>query len=279
MSSGLQSAADEARSSRQHGAPRAGEGARDVLRLTDVSVSFHNRASSLVAVESLAFGVPENQVVALLGPSGCGKSTTLRLIAGLQTFEKGRFETAFAARAGSAFGGISMMFQSPALLDWKTVEQNVELPLKIKGVRRKEAAPLVENLLDIVGLSDFARRRPYELSGGMQQRVALARALVTEPALLLLDEPFGALDAITRDEMCVEVERVTRGRSMTTILVTHSISEAIFLADRILVMAARPGRIIEDLAVPLGHPRHLDDRTSEAARSLEVSLLSALAPR
>ena len=176
-----------------------------VAALSDVSVVFGNKGKKLVALDRISLKLGRNEVVSLVGPSGCGKSTSLRVIAGLAKPTAGSVQVN-VDRKTKALGGFSMMFQTPSLLDWRTVLGNVLLPLEERSIRKAEARERAERLLERVGLKDFLHRRPYELSGGMQQRTAVARALVTDPEVLLLDEPFGALDAITRDEMCVVLE-------------------------------------------------------------------------
>jgi NitT/TauT family transport system ATP-binding protein len=244
------------------------------VRLDDVSM-FFGAKRSVHALDSVSLELRSNEVVALVGPSGCGKSTSLRLIAGLAKASSGRVEVNVPRRV-TASGGLAMMFQTPSLLDWRTVLGNVLLPLEGRGLARSEAHARAAAMLEQVGLSDFAQRRPFELSGGMQQRVAIARALVSNPDLLLLDEPFGALDAITRDRMCVDLENLVSERSMSVLLITHSIQEAVFLADRILVMSGRPGRILEEIDVPLKRPRTIHDRLSSTARDIEERLLTLL---
>ena len=249
------------------------------VHLEDVVMTYGRGAKQINAVDHVSFKIRQGEVVALIGPSGCGKSTTLRMVANLLRPTSG--SVTVRARTPQAngrlrFDEVAMMFQQPALLDWRTVEGNVELPLESLGIRGAEAKRRVRSVLELVGLDGFATRRPYELSGGMQQRVAMARVLVVEPRLLLLDEPFGALDAITRDKLCLELAALCSARKMSALLVTHSISEAIFLADRVLVMSQRPGRILTEVDIPMQRPRDVDDRTSEAGRALENTLLKML---
>lgn len=246
-----------------------------IVELNNICMTFGRAGNEVRALDNVSLAIQPNEVVALLGPSGCGKSTTLRIIAGLAEPTSGDVNVSVPRKVTSS-GGMAMMFQTPALLDWRTIEGNVLLPLEATRVNREEARKRASALLTTVGLGDFTHRRPYELSGGMQQRAAMARALVTDPTLLLLDEPFGALDAITRDQMCVELARVCEGRGVSTLLVTHSITEAIFLADRILVMSARPGRIAEEVEIPLARPRQIADRFSDVARELESEMLQIL---
>lgn len=259
-------------------ATRTPSGSARVAELSDVSVVFGKKGKKLTALDRISLTLHRDEVVSLVGPSGCGKSTSLRVIAGLAKPTTGTVQVN-VDRKTRALGGFSMMFQTPSLLDWRTVLGNVILPLEERNVARAEARERAEHLLERVGLKDFLHRRPYELSGGMQQRTAVARALVTDPEVLLLDEPFGALDAITRDEMCVVLEGLVEERSMSVLLVTHSISEAIMLSDRILVMSGRPGRVLEELPVPMSRPRKIDNRLGETALELEARMLTLLALR
>jgi NitT/TauT family transport system ATP-binding protein len=256
-------------------APRA---RRELARLNGTSVVYKSKKGRVEALDAVSLTLHANEVVALVGPSGCGKSTTLRLIAGLLAPSAGTVEVGIAQRT-RALGGLSMMFQTPTLLDWRTVLGNVMLPLETRDISKAEARERSAHMLERVGLADFMHRRPYELSGGMQQRAAVARALVSEPEMLLLDEPFGALDAITRDQMCVELEGLVEERSMSVLLITHSVAEAILLGDRIVVMSGRPGRVLEEIDVPLTRPRSIEDRISAAANEIESRLLRLLAIR
>lgn len=246
--------------------------------LENVALTYGHGAKQIDAVDDVSLQIREGEVVALIGPSGCGKSTTLRMVASLLHPSAGSVTVLARSRSGKRlrFDEVAMMFQQPALLDWRTVEGNVALPLEALGVGADESKRRVRAALETVGLAGFAGRRPYELSGGMQQRVAMARVLVVEPRLLLLDEPFGALDAITRDKLCLELAALCSARKMSVLLVTHSISEAIFLADRVLVMSQRPGRIVMQLDIPIPRPRTIEDRTSDVARALENELLRTL---
>ena len=229
----------------------------------------------MLALDHLDMAVNDGEFVCLVGPSGCGKSTLLRLLAGLDRADAGTFSL-----AGSTIDGptaeVGVVFQQATLLPWLTVWQNVTLPLRVGGhnIGGREAS--VRDLLRIAGLQGFENKYPYELSGGMQQRVAIVRALSRDPKLLLMDEPFGALDALTREKMNAELQRIWLASRKTVVLITHSIDEAVFLGDRVIVMSPRPGRIIRELKVNLprpriaaetfGHPEHV--RLSREIRSL-----------
>lgn len=250
---------------------------RIVADLKNISHRYTSKkGASVQALSDVSLELRRDEVVALVGPSGCGKSTLLRVMADLVTPSSGTSVVSID-RIPVGLGGLSMMFQTPTLLDWRTVLGNVALPLTRRKLSPTEIKERCEALLVRVGLQDFMHRSPYELSGGMQQRVAIARALVSEPEVLLLDEPFGALDAITRDEMCLLLEGLVEERAMSVLLVTHSVSEAILLSDRIMVMSARPGRIIEEIPVPQSRPRSLTDKLSTESRDLEAHMLDLLA--
>ncbi|MFF5264407.1 ABC transporter ATP-binding protein [Actinomadura viridis] len=206
----------------------------------------------VVALADVDLDVAEGEVVALIGPSGCGKSTLLRMIAGLDADFEGKLAWTRRPRPGKDIG---FVFQEPALLPWRSVERNVSLGLEAQRDRSAEGRTRVRDLLDLVGLSDFAQSFPKELSGGMRQRTAIARALAYDPQILLMDEPFGALDAITRDRLHDDLLRIWETTRKTIILVTHSVEEATYLADRVAVMSARPGRIKAVHRVPLDRDR------------------------
>lgn len=226
------------------------------IRVDGLSVTYRTRSETLVALSNISLDVPQGQFVSLIGPSGCGKSTFLRCIGDLLQPSAGKVEVhgkpARQARQDRDYG---MVFQSPVLYDWRTVEKNVQLPLELMGVPRAERATRCRELLHLVGLEDFAGRHPWELSGGMQQRVAIARALSFRPSILLMDEPFGALDEMTRERLNMELLTVWSRTGTTVVFVTHSIPEAVFLSDRIVVMTPRPGRIEHIIEVDLPRPR------------------------
>jgi len=213
------------------------------------------------ALQDVSLTIRRRELVSLIGPSGCGKSTLLRLIGDLLSPTSGSLlvngKTPRQARLARDYG---IVFQQPVLYDWRTVEQNVQLPLEVMGVPRPERQARTAQLLDLVGLEEFARRYPWELSGGMQQRVSIARALSFRPSVLLMDEPFGALDEMTRERLNRELLNVWAETETTLVFVTHSIAEAVFLSDRIVVMSPRPGRVETVLTVDLPRPRGPETR-------------------
>jgi len=225
------------------------------------------------ALEPVSLSVREGEFVTLIGPSGCGKSTLLRLVAGLSTPSAGRVRVSAAARAA----GIGFVFQSPTLMPWASVETNVRLPLDLQGMDRRKADERVRRALDLVGLRDFFRAYPRELSGGMQMRTSIARALVTGARLLLMDEPFGALDEITRDRLDQDLSSLCAREKLTVLFVTHSLYEATFLSSRVLVMSARPGSIFSDVSVAQPFPRGEEFRRTEAFVHTSARLSAALA--
>ncbi len=227
-----------------------------LVELQGVAKTF---ANGTVALENLNLAVGEHEFVSLLGPSGCGKSTALRLISRLAGLSAGRLVWADAV----AVGDIGFVFQEPTLMPWASVFDNVYLPLRLQRIGKRAVAGRVDEALDLVGLRDFATAYPRELSGGMKMRVSIARALVTEPKLLLMDEPFAALDEITRFKLNDDLLRLWAGRKFTVVFVTHSVFESVYLSERILVMAARPGRIVDEIRIDAPYPRDDAFRTSE----------------
>jgi len=225
-----------------------------VIRLDGVEKTYRTRRGDVVrAVEDVTLHVAENEFVTLVGPSGCGKSTLLRLVAGLTPATRGAIRVRDTA-VREPFPDVGFVFQQPVLLPWRSVLDNVLFSVEMLGQPPRQYRKQAADLLELTGLGGFETKYPRELSGGMQQRVAICRALLPDPSLLLMDEPFGALDAMTREEMSLELLRVWEERRKTILFVTHSIPEAILLADRVVVMTARPGRIARVLTIDLPRP-------------------------
>jgi NitT/TauT family transport system ATP-binding protein len=226
-----------------------------------------DRRDSVLALKDVNLTIEDGEFVALLGPSGCGKSTLLHLVAALEQVSTGSIlvdgESPALLRDQHRLG---IAFQDHALLPWLSVKGNVALPFKIAGLPVDSAR--VQHLIELVGLQGFEEARPSQLSGGMRQRAAIARSLCLQPTLLLLDEPFGALDAVTRRRMNLELQQIWLERSLTTLMVTHSVDEALFLADRVIVMSGRPGVIVEAIRVPFPRPRRIDCMRSEQFHQL-----------
>lgn len=230
---------------------------RALIEARKVDKTYVSASGSKVhALDGIDLSVRDGELVTIVGPSGCGKSTLLRMIAGLDDYDGGRLMLDGKPVLGPS-RDVGVVFQSANLLPWMTVKDNVRLPLRVGG--RHEAEPgRIEALLEMTGLGDFGDRFPYELSGGMQQRAGICRALARNPRILLMDEPFGALDALTRERMNLELQRIWQAYGKTIVLITHSISEAVFLGDRVIVMSARPGRVLRDIEIPIERPRSLD---------------------
>ena len=224
------------------------------IRVADVAKTFGG-TREVRALDAVSFTVAPGEFVAVLGPSGCGKSTLLRLIAGLVAPDPGGKIEVLGRAQHQPSDDVGVVFQTYNLLPWLTVEKNLRLVAEIKRLTAAEIAARIEPMLEMLRLTHFRDRFPHELSGGMRQRCALGQILILRPPVLLLDEPFGALDALTRDQLNVELLRLWQESRRTVILVTHSIAEAVFLADRVLVMSDRPGHIIRDLAIELPRPR------------------------
>ena len=239
------------------------------LRLKDVTVRFTTERGTVTALERVSLEVARGGFLTLVGPSGCGKSTLLRVVADLLTPTSGEVEVlgGSPARARAA-RRIGFVFQDASLLPWRTALENVALPLEVGGARRREARD-PRDLLALVGLAGRESALPHELSGGMRQRVAIARALIDNPELLLMDEPFGALDEITRDRLNVELLRIWEETGVTILFVTHSIYEAALLGQQVLLLAARPGRVREIVQVPLAAPRRIEQR--ETPEFIEIA--------
>ena len=253
--------------------------ASDVVRLEDVSMVFGATGSGrrVEALRDIDLAVGQGEFVSLIGPSGCGKSTLLRIVGDLVSPTSGAVSVnGKAARRARLDRDYGMVFQAPVLFDWRTVQKNVELPLEITGLASGERTAKAEAMLRLVELEDFGGQRPWQLSGGMQQRVAIARALALDPALLLMDEPFGALDEMTRERMNLEVHRIWARTGTTVIFVTHSIPEAVFLSTRVVVMSPRPGRISAVIEIDLPRERNVETREMERYFQLVTQVREAL---
>jgi len=226
------------------------EDVRGAVRLTRVSKVFGRGSSAVRALDQVSLEVPPGEFTCLIGASGCGKSTLLSLVAGLEQPTSGEVSTGGAT--------VAFMFQEPALFPWLTAAGNVELALRARGLGKAERRQRTAELLETVRLTGFGGKRPHQLSGGMRQRVALARALAQDADVLLMDEPFGALDAMTRDVLHDELDRICGGRALTVLFVTHNVREAVRLGDRVIVLSSRPGRVIAEYDVPIERPRRID---------------------
>jgi NitT/TauT family transport system ATP-binding protein len=253
------------------------ERAPALIQAHGLSKTYVTGSGEVTALKGLDFEIYDGEFVSVVGQSGCGKSTLLKLLAGLLPYTAGSVELNGKPLRG-ATREAAVVFQSPVLLPWRTVLDNVLLPIEFRKLPMASYRQSAVALLDMVGLSEFAHRYPFELSGGMQQRAAIVRALVQDPQLLLMDEPFGALDAMTREQMNLELIRIWSQSRKTVIFITHSIAEAIFLSDRVIAMTARPGSIAEIIAIDLPRPRELSlintDRFGRYAARLR-SLLDA----
>jgi len=249
-----------------------------VVRLAGVEKTFTlPDGAPMTALTGIDLEIARGEFVSLIGPSGCGKSTLLRVIGDLTPPSSGTVtingKPAHRARLDRDYG---MVFQSPVLFEWRSVEDNVRLPLELAGGGRAQREARVREMLALVELADFARHHPYQLSGGMQQRVAIARALSFSPAILLMDEPFGALDEMTRERMNSEVLRIWAQTGITVVFVTHSIPEAVFLSSRVVVMSARPGRVTRVIDVDLPRPRGVETRENRRYFELITAVREAL---
>jgi NitT/TauT family transport system ATP-binding protein len=233
------------------------------IKVGDLSLTYGQGSDGVLALDRISFDVADGAFVAIVGPSGCGKSTLLKILAGLLPATQGQ-----ALLRGTPIAGprrdIGVVFQSPVLFPWRDVLANVMLPSDVQHLDRAAMRQRAMDLVKLVGLSGFEHRYPRELSGGMQQRVGIIRALIHDPAMLLMDEPFGALDAMTRETMNVELQRIWMERKKTVLFITHSTSEAVFLADRVIAMTPRPGRIADAFDVDLPRPRPLEVMNTEA---------------
>jgi NitT/TauT family transport system ATP-binding protein len=233
--------------------------AAEAINVEGVSKVFRRGSAEVRALDRIDLGVCEGEFVAVVGPSGCGKSTLMRLVAGLLPATAGTVQIS-GTRVERPYTDVGIVFQSPILLDWRTVLGNVLLQFELRGIDPRPFEPRARALLESVGLGEFCANYPRELSGGMRQRAAIVRALIHDPSLLLMDEPFGALDALTREQMRIDLEDLWLSSRKTVLFITHSIDEAVLLADRVVVMSPRPGKIDRLIEIDLPRPRGLDGR-------------------
>jgi len=233
------------------------------VRIDKVTKTYASATGGIFAVEEVSLDIEEGEFVALLGPSGCGKSTLLMMMAGLVTKSGGTIQIG-TTKVEGPYTNLGIVFQEANLLDWRTVMKNVMLQIEIRGLDPTPYRQRANELLRMVGLEGYENRHPYELSGGMQQRVSICRALLHDPPLLLMDEPFGALDALTRDQLNLDIQDIWMASKKTVLFVTHSISEAVLLADRVIVMTPRPGKIGAVIPIDLPRPRQLGTRETPA---------------
>jgi NitT/TauT family transport system ATP-binding protein len=237
--------------------------AEPFIHLAGIKKIYRTRGEEFLAISEATFDVEAGELVSLVGPSGCGKTTLLKILAGLNSFDSGDLRIGTAAQPFDPSRDIGMVFQQPLLLKWRRVIDNVLLPAEILGLPMAESRARARDLLALVGLKGSEDKYPYELSGGMQQRAAIARALVHDPKLILMDEPFGALDALTREKMNLELLRIWSEARKTILFVTHGISEAVFLGTRVIVFTAGPARMADNFVVDLPRPRTLDMKTHD----------------
>lgn len=267
--------------SREGPAPARSFASRDILTMSNVSMVYDSQgAAPVVALENFNLSIAENQLVSLIGPSGCGKSTALSVMAGLLEPTAGdvRINGHDPSKARRA-REIGMVFQQPVLLPWRTIEENCGLLLEIAGQWGKAAKARVREILELVDLSDFAASYPHQLSGGMRQRASIARALCLDPVILMMDEPFGALDEFTRHGMNVELLNIWGRSRKTIVFITHSVAEAVFLSDRVIAMSPRPGRIVADVGIDLPRPRSGEVRYTPEFNGYVVHLQRLLEPK
>ena len=233
------------------------------IHLAGVRKLYRRGGNQHLAISDATFDVQQGELVSLVGPSGCGKSTLLKILAGLHPHDAGDVRIGSASHPFDPARDVGMVFQSPLLLKWRRILENVLLPAEILGLPMAPARSRARELLAMVGLAGYEDKYPYELSGGMQQRAAIARSLVHDPKLVLMDEPFGALDALTREKMNLELLRIWKEAGKTIVFVTHGISEAVFLGSRVVVLTAGPAKMADNFQIDLPHPRTLDMKTHE----------------
>jgi NitT/TauT family transport system ATP-binding protein len=228
------------------------------IRLQNVNKTYHTKEDDIIAVEDVSFDINQSEFIAIVGPSGCGKTTILKMVAGLVPYSSGKI-TIGDRKVDRPQTDLGIIFQDAVLLDWRDVLSNVLLQIEIRGLDRSKYTPIAMELLSDVGLDGFEHKKPYELSGGMRQRVSICRSLVHDPPMLLMDEPFGALDALTREQISMDIQHLWMEKRKTALLITHSIVEAVLLSDRVIVMSPRPGKIVEIIDVDLPRPRNLSN--------------------
>jgi len=249
-----------------------------LIAVSDVSRVFTSGGTTVTALDHVGFEVQAGNFVSIVGPSGCGKSTLLKIVSGLLAPSSGTV-TVHGEPVRAPLENVGMVFQAPILLKWRSVIGNILLPVEFARLDIPSHTERTRALIKLVGLEGFDEMYPHQLSGGMQQRVSLCRALVTDPQLLLMDEPFGALDAMTRDELDMELLRIWEERKKTVLFVTHSIQEAVFLSDVVFVMSARPGRLLEQIAINLPRPRSMEMMTDQKFGNYALKIRALLAAR
>jgi NitT/TauT family transport system ATP-binding protein len=249
-----------------------------LIAVSDVSRVFTSGGTTVTALDHVGFEVQAGNFVSIVGPSGCGKSTLLKIVSGLLAPSSGTV-TVHDEPVRAPLENVGMVFQAPILLKWRSVIGNILLPVEFARLDIPSHTERTRALIKLVGLEGFDEMYPHQLSGGMQQRVSLCRALVTDPQLLLMDEPFGALDAMTRDELDMELLRIWEERKKTVLFVTHSIQEAVFLSDVVFVMSARPGRLLEQIAINLPRPRSMEMMTDQKFGGYALKIRALLAAR
>jgi NitT/TauT family transport system ATP-binding protein len=249
-----------------------------LIAVSDVSRTFMSGGTTVTALDHVGFEVQAGNFVSIVGPSGCGKSTLLKIVSGLLPPSSGTV-TVNGEPVRAPLENVGMVFQAPVLLKWRSVTANILLPVEFARLDIPSHTERTRALIKVVGLDGFDEMYPHQLSGGMQQRVSLCRALVTDPQLLLMDEPFGALDAMTRDELDMELLRIWEERKKTVLFVTHSIQEAVFLSDVVFVMSARPGRLLEQITINLPRPRSMEMMTDQKFGGYALKIRALLAAR
>lgn len=227
------------------------------IEIKEVRMLFAARGEAVLALERLCFEAYDGEFVSVVGPSGCGKTTLLRIVGGLIPPTRGQV-LVYGQSVQGPHPNVGIVFQSPVLMSWRTVFDNILLQAEVRKLDLKKYGEIALNLIELVGIKGFENKFPFQLSGGMQQRVSICRALLHDPPLLLMDEPFGALDAFTREQMNLELMRIWQERRKTVLFITHSIQEAVFLSDKVVVLTARPGRVMDVVPIDLPRPRYLE---------------------